>query len=218
MKQSELEQRLKGAKFYHLTEDELLAYRDQELDDVGLARAEAHLKLCLICEEGLALLREELVALENVEITPDDVALVKRVVQEARSRRPVDSSLPEASSVPVSDRLAGYLRQLTDSWQAYFLDLIPVRDSVPPGQEIRKWVSDDGFLSASIILEDTSDLTIFISSTERGLAGQRVRVRLGSFSAETTLRRASEFEVYAKVTVPERDRPGNLSSITIEMA
>lgn len=218
MTHSELEEKLKSAKFFHLTEDELLAYRDQELDEIGLSRAEAHLKLCLVCERGLALLREELVALENVEITPEDVALVERVMLEARSSRSLDQNLPEASRVPLADRLAGYLSQVTAFFQADFLAMTPVRDSVPPGQEISNWVSDDGLLSASIILEDTSDLTIYISSTERGLAGQRVRVRLGSFSAETTLRRASEFEVYAKVTVPERDRPRSLSSITIEMA
>jgi len=218
MKQSELEQKLKSAKFYHLTEDELLAYRDRELDEVGLSRAEAHLKLCLVCERGLALLREELAALENIEITAEDVALVERVMQEARSRRPVDSRLPEASGVPVSDRLAAYLRQLTDSLQAYFLAMTPVRDAVPPGQEIRSQPSDDGLVSVTITLEDTSDLTIHLSSSERGFAGQRVRVSLGTFSGEATLRRASEFEVAAKITVPEAQRPATLTSIKIETA
>lgn len=217
MTNSNVEEKLKNAKFYHLTEGELIAYRDQELDEITLARAAAHLKLCIICERGLELLREELTTLEKMEITPHDVALVERVMQEARSRRPVDASLPEASSVPVTDWLAGQLLQLTETWRAYFRTLIPVRDSVPPGQEISKWVSGDGFLSASIILEDTSDLTIHISSKERGLAGQRIRVSLGSFSEERPLRRASESEVFAKVTVPDSRRPATLETITIEM-
>ena len=218
MTKNNVEEKLKNAKFYHLTEDELIAYRDQELDEITLSRAEAHLKLCIICERGLEVLREELATLESMEITAQDVALVERAMREVKSGQTVRSNLPEASSISISDRLAAYLSKLTETWQDYFLTLSPVRTSVAPGKEICRWVSEDGLFSASITLEDTSDLTIHISSKERGLAGQRIKVSLGSFSTEITLRRASQSEVYARVEVPERLRPEKLATILNESA
>jgi hypothetical protein len=219
MNRSELEHKLKSSRLDHLTEDELLAYRDQELDEIVLSRADAHLALCLLCEKALAAVREELTALESVEVTPEDFALAKRVIEEeGRSIQPLASGLPTETQPSLAERLAEYLHQLTQSWQNFFLTLEPVRGTVGPGMEIQEWVSDDALFFASITIEDTSDITIHISSKERGLAGQRIRVSLGSFSGETTLRRASQSEVYGKVTVPELQRPARLDSITIEKA
>src|ERR1044072_9763372 len=82
MKTEDLENELRNIKLTHLTESELAAYCDQELDPIRRARAEAHLKQCFICERQLALLREESATLSNQQITADDVALVERLMQQ----------------------------------------------------------------------------------------------------------------------------------------
>lgn len=50
MELKDIEKILAEAKFIHLTDDELTAYCDNELDGFPLARAEEHLKGCLVCE------------------------------------------------------------------------------------------------------------------------------------------------------------------------
>lgn len=50
MEPMDIEKVLAESKFAHLTNDEIAAYYDNELDEFGFARAEAHLKLCRACE------------------------------------------------------------------------------------------------------------------------------------------------------------------------
>src|SRR5205085_402441 len=77
-----LENELRNLKYLHLTESELAAYCDQELDQMRRARFEAHLKQCFICERQLRLLREENAALSNRQISAADVAFVERLMEQ----------------------------------------------------------------------------------------------------------------------------------------
>src|SRR5437870_2989452 len=117
MKTINLENELRNLKSIHLTESELVAYCDQELDPIPRARAEAHLKRCFICERQLTLLREESAALNRRQITAEDVALVDRILE-----RTGPASKPSAASneVLLLERLAEYLRQMVAAWQINF--------------------------------------------------------------------------------------------------
>jgi hypothetical protein len=214
MKLDDVEKGMWDAKFHHLTDDELDTYRGQGLDEIGLARAEAHLKLCLICERRLALLREEGAALEDREVTAEDVAMVKRVMQQRRSQQQTDGSNPDevATGRLLPDRLAEYLSQAAASWQAHFMRRVAVRGST----EVWNWQSDDGLLKAVATLEENTVLTIHFSSEKTEWEGARFKVRLGPVSRETTMQRVSDSRVYARVEVPLRERPKNLSDISIE--
>jgi hypothetical protein len=57
---------------------------------------------------------------------------------------------------------------------------------------------------------------IHISSGEQSLEQARLRIRLGRFSEDVALRRVSKSEVSASVEIPRRQRPKNLSDISIE--
>ena len=78
MATNNLEDELRNLRFIHLTESELAAYSDKDLDQTRRALAEAHLKQCFICERQLVLLREESDALDNRATTAEDVAIVER--------------------------------------------------------------------------------------------------------------------------------------------
>src|SRR5689334_7612338 len=80
MKPGDAKNELWDAKFDHLTEDELDRYREKKLDEVAHARADAHLRLCLICERRFRLLDAEDSAMAGLATT-DDLLLkeIKRV-------------------------------------------------------------------------------------------------------------------------------------------
>jgi hypothetical protein len=211
----ELENELRNLKLIHLTEGELLAYCDQELDQIARARAEVHLKHCFICERQLELLREETAALTNRLITSEDVAFVERLMdQTGPAQKPFAHGPAEiAREVSLRERLAEYLRQMIANWQIQFK---PVRRS-DQGEEVWRWQSADGYVQARAIMEKNADLTIHFSSNEMILEGTRLSFRLGSMSQELTLRRISESEVAAQVAVPPRCRQGNMADISIEI-
>src|SRR5687768_13940643 len=105
MKMNDLENELRNLKFTHLTEIELAAYCDQELDKVRLARVEAHLKQCFICERQLALLREERAALNTGQIAAKDIALVERLMEQMKVTQ-TSPARPEETvkGVPLQER------------------------------------------------------------------------------------------------------------------
>ena len=211
----ELENELRNLKLIHLTEGELLAYCDQELDQIARARAEVHLKHCFICERQLELLREETAALTNRLITSEDVAFVERLMdQTGPAQKPFAHGPAEiARELSLQEHLAEYLRQMIANWQIQFK---PVRRS-DQGEEVWRWQSADGCVQARAIMEKNADLTIHFSSNEMTLEGTRLSFRLGSMSQELTLRRISESEVAAQVAVPPRYRQGNMADISIEI-
>jgi hypothetical protein len=218
MNRNDLENELKNARFCHLTQAELVSYCDQELDNFSLARADAHLKLCLICDRRLSFLKEERAALANREVTDADVAMVRRVMQEMGLRKqPHPKPEEDGTSIPSPYQLAEYLRQIVEDWQAHFMQLAVVRGKSGTSEEVWSWQSEDGVLKARAILEKNADLTIHLSTNDFRFEGVRLNIRLGPVSRETILQRLSDSEVYARVEVPRRQRPKNLADISIEV-
>jgi hypothetical protein len=217
MKLDDLEMELRNLKFQHLTEEELVSCYEERLDEVGQARALAHLKLCLICDRRLTLLKEETRAIETPDGTAGDVALARRMIQQTKPHQLFSNSMsPQASAeLRLSERLGECFRQAVASWQAHFT-LQVMRGTRSAGKEVWRWQSEDGLLEAHAILEKNADLTIHFSSNEPGLEGVRLNVSLGPLSRKTTLRRVSESEVYGIVKVTKRQRPENLAEISIE--
>jgi anti-sigma factor RsiW len=217
MKTDDLENELRNLKFTHLNESELAACCDQELDQIGRARVEAHLKQCFICERQLALLLEESAALSHPQVTAEDVALVERLMEQMGSDSKPSAASPAVigKETPLQERLAKYLRQVVASWQIYF-GQGALRGEADQGEEVWRWQSKDGKLQARAMMEKNADMTIHFSSNEMELEGARLHFRLGSLNQELTLRRISESGVTAQVAVPWRYRQGNMADISIE--
>lgn len=214
MKVDDMENRLRNAKFRHLTEDELNYYHDQKLDIIGQAWADAHLQICLICEQRLNLLKEENSILKNQEVTADDVALVRRIMQQTgRQHQSPDS---HTKAVPLEDRFPDYLRQLVDSWHSFFIQQQALRAKRGSSKAIWHGQSEDGFMKAHATLERDASLTIHFSSDDLSLKGLRFNVSLGSMSREISLQLVSNSEVYAKVKIARRQLPINLADIKIK--
>jgi hypothetical protein len=214
MKVDDMEKRLRNAKFRHLTEDELNYYHDQKLDIIGQAWADAHLQVCLICEQRLELLKEENSILNNREVTADDVALVRRIMQQTGRQR--QSSDSHTKAVPLKDRFPDYLKQLVDSWHSFFIQQQAVHTKRGSSEAIWHGQSEDGFMKAHATLEKDASLTIHFSSDDLSLKGLRFSVSLGSMSQEISLQLVSKSGVYAKVKIARRQLPINLADIKIK--
>ena len=208
MKRKELENELRNLKFIHLTESELVAYCDEERNQIRRARMEAHLKQCFICERQLELLREESAALRNRQITDEDVAFVDQMIELA-----VAEPLELDKEISLQERLAEYLRQVVESWRAFFMKGAMRGNQ---GEAVWQWQSKDGRLQVRATMEKNADLTIHFSSSELDLDGARLNVHLGKMNQEITLERISESEVYARVAVPQQYRRGGIADISIE--
>jgi hypothetical protein len=211
MKRKDLEKELRKLKFTHLTESELIAYCDEEGDQIHRARVEAHLKRCFICERQLKLLREESALLRNRQITDEDIAFVDQMIERAQKSSAAEPLELEKEPL-LQERLAEYFRQLAKSWRASFLKKT-TRITTDQGEEIWQWQSKDGRLQVRATMEKKAGLTIHFSSNEIDLDGARLNIHLGKMDQEITLQRVSESEVYAKVAVPRR---GDIADISIK--
>lgn len=216
MPTNDVENALRNLKFVHLTEDEITAYNDHQLDAVRLATANAHLSQCFICERLLLTVREEHAASADREVTVEDIALVDRLMEQSRpGLKKSGASAPDATTgIPVLEWLAGSLRQMTAQWQ---LDFKPVRRVAEAGEEVWAWQSNDGRLRARATIEKNADMIVHFYSNEMALEGARLRFRLDSLIAEITLERISEAEVAANVAVPWEYRRGDMTDISIEI-
>lgn len=217
MKTDDLENELRNLRFAHLTEDELVAYCDQELDNIPRLRVEAHIRHCFICSRQLALLQEESAALSNTERSPEDVALVERLMEQGRLRvKQPSTAVPEAAEeIPLREQLAEYLRQMAASWRVNFAQVMRSGES-GTGEEVWHWQSEDGRVEARAVIESNADMTIHFTSSEPRLQGARINFRLGPFNHEIILQRVSESEIYAKIVLPPQQRQGILADVSIE--
>jgi hypothetical protein len=190
-----LEQLFDDAKEKHLAETTLVSYRDDQLDRIGLALADAHLRLCLICQRRLSFLREEL--LEGQVMT---------------------ELLPARKATDIHTewlRLSAYIRDLLDAWLVVFSK--QTMRGTGDGDEVWKYKSKDGLLTAWAILENDASLTVHFSSPELAWEGTRIRFRLGPFSKEVTLQREGDSRVVAKVEILRRERAKKMADISIEV-
>ena len=56
MEPEDIDQLLESGRYKHLAEETLVSYRDNQLDKIRVALADAHLRLCLICKQRLVFL------------------------------------------------------------------------------------------------------------------------------------------------------------------
>lgn len=217
MKPENMEKKLREAKFHHLTEEELDSYYNKKLGAIRQTIAEAHLRLCLICEQQLKLLEEESAKSENREVTADDVAMVRRIMKQMElKQQPADPRPPlSANVVSLDDRFADNLQQITESWQSYFIERKSVRPASRSGETIWQGESSDGSMKAHATLGKDASLTIHFSSDDLSLEGHRLDVNIGSMRREITLQLVSESEVYTKVKITRNQLPLNLADIKI---
>ena len=195
----------------------LLLYRDQQLDKINEALADAHLKLCVICGQRLTFLIEDKAALEKPQITDRDVAFVRRTIQETGPRRQSLNSKPlTASTVPsLEARLTANLLQLVASWRAIFISEPHLGSDAR--NEAWNWQSEDGSLKALAVLDKNSTLTLRLSSREPGWEGARLKFRLGPVNQEIIFQLDSDGQVHAQVGVPLPERSNNLTDMSIEV-
>jgi len=204
----DIEQLLKDAKFRHLSEATLTSYSDGQLDKVGLALADAHLSLCLICKRRLTFLKEEAEALESYVMTEEDHASIDQLIKSEPVNR-----LPDYISNELH-RLNSYLRDLLNAW------IVPFSEKATrggnDGDEIWRYESKDGMLTAWAVLEKNASLTVHFSSPDLAWEGARILFRLGPFSKEIALQR-KDSGVAAKIEIPRRERARNMADISIKV-
>jgi hypothetical protein len=211
MEPEDIEQLLKNAKYKHLSEEALVSYRDSQLGRVGLAMAEAHLRLCLICERRLAFLKEEQEAIEHYVITDKDLALL----QEARKK----VEPPPRVTDPITTRIrqvTAYFNNLLTAWIMVFSQ--PAMRGGEDGEVIWEYESEDGLLKARAVAGQDFSLTVHFESTELAWEGIRIRFRLGPFSEEVTLEHPEGSNVVvAKIKIPRRKVAREMNDISIEI-
>ncbi|MFY9622508.1 MAG: hypothetical protein WAM70_16000 [Pyrinomonadaceae bacterium] len=194
MRLQDIEQLLESGKYRHLPQATLVSYRDRQLDEIEVALADAHLRLCLVCDRRLAFLREE----EAVQTI---------------------SEIPESKTSDYfhteMQRLASYIDDLLTAWIVPFSQ--PAMRGAGDGDEVWRYESEDGLLSAWAILESDASLTVHFSSPELAWEGARLRFRLGPFSKEVTLQREEDSGLGAQIKIPRRERAKKMADISIEV-
>src|ERR1051325_3105208 len=195
MEPKDIEQLLKNAKFRHLSEETLVLYRDSQLDEFGLALADAHLKLCVICEQRLDFLKEEAEALESYELTEEDRASIRETIRKLEPQTKATDYIQAEIQ-----RLRSYINDLLVAWVTLFARKA-VRGT-KDGDVIWRYKSKDGLLTAWAVLEKNASLTVHFSSPELAWEGVRIRFRLGRFRKEVTLKREGHSRVSAKIVIP----------------
>lgn len=207
MESKDIEQLLRKAKFMHLSEETLVSYRDRELDKIGLTLADAHLKLCLICDRRLEFLKEEAEALESYEVTEQDRASIKDTIRMME---------PKPRSIQTHiERLRSYIEDLLTAWIVPFSQ--PAMRGSEDGEEVWRYESEDKLLKAWAVLEQNFSLTVHFESTDLSWEGVRIQFRLGPFSKEVTLEREGDAKVSAKIEIPRRQLARNMADISIEI-
>jgi hypothetical protein len=189
-----LEQLFDDARVKHLSETTLVSYRDDQLDKIGLALADAHLRLCLICKRRLSFLREEL--LEGQVMT----------------------ELPERKATDIQtelQRLSAYINELLTAWSVVFSQ--PAMRGVKDGDEVFRHESKDGLFTVRVMLETDASLTFHFSSPELAWDGAQLRFRLGRFEKEVTLQREEDYRVAARIEIPRRERARKMNDISLEV-
>ncbi len=231
MNHNNIESILRNVKFVHLTDDELDAYRDNELGGIPLVRGEAHLKLCIICERRLEVFREEQMAIYQEEITSDDIAMVNQLLQQIPMRKDAPpSEQPNVLPVPLRERLSKALRLMGESLQDLFKktsgeELLALQ-CAPPEEKVRKvWECQepDSSIKGAAFLDINGDLQFIISSEKMELQGTRLRLRIksteGEIEQEVTLQPMSKTEVGAMFELPrnEFEFPSEQLQVSFEM-
>jgi hypothetical protein len=170
--------------------------------------ADAHLTLCLICKRRLAFLKEDAEALESYLMTEEDAASIDQLIGPESMK-----GVPDYISNELQ-RLNSYVSDLLKAWVVPFSE--PAMRGSGDGDEIWRYESEDGMLTAWAVLEKNLSLTVHFSSPELAWEGARILFRLGPFSKEVTLR-CNDSGVAAKIEIPRSERAKNMADISVEV-
>jgi tetratricopeptide (TPR) repeat protein len=108
MELKDIEKILAEAKFIHLTDSEIVAYHDNELDGFTFARAEAHLKRCRVCEGRRAafvkwqILTDELI-LSETEADAPRAEPASEPRRQSSSRRHISVAVLPPEKIDIND-------------------------------------------------------------------------------------------------------------------
>jgi hypothetical protein len=206
----DIEQLLKKTKFRHLSDNTLIAYRDAQLDDIGAMLVDAHLRLCLLCERRLTFLKEAANAAESYVINEKDRALIRETVKNLEAETRLTPRV--AGGI---QKLRSHIERLLADWTAVFSP--PAFRGRGDGEQVWKYESEDGLLTAWVVLEIDASLTVHFAATELAWEGARLRFRLGRFSAEATLQREGDGGLTAEIKIPRDQRARKMHDISIEV-
>ncbi|HET6979814.1 MAG TPA: hypothetical protein VFI24_26010 [Pyrinomonadaceae bacterium] len=210
MGSEDIEQLLENARFKHLSEATLVSYRDKQLDKIGLALADAHLKLCLICDRKLTFLKGEAEARESYELTEEDHAANEQFVRGLKKKKDFRPDLQKEI-----ERFNPYILGLQNAW-VHRYSPEAVRGS-KKGNVKWRYKSKDGVLKAWLVLETDHSLTVHFSASDLKWEGIRIRFRLGPFRKVVTLEREGDLTVAAKVKIPRRSLAKKMDDVSIEV-
>lgn len=218
MKPEDLEKQVIAEKYQHLTDAELSSYDARTLSVAAQALADAHLRICLLCEKRLEQLSAKRVTAEDRQVTSEDIAMVRRMMQERGLGRPSaqSKSSDATTDAAVQEHFVDDLSQLVKSWKFFYGQPEFVQATHRGDEPKWEWKSNDGRMQAYTELEADGGLTIHLSSDNLRLEGKRFRVSLGAMNRVIELEQISESKVGAKVTVSLRQRPRKLLEITVE--
>lgn len=205
----DLEELINNAKYRHLSQETLVSYRDNLLDKMRLALADAHLMRCLICQEKLNFLKE------RAEIESLMTEGERAAIEQSKGRLKAEREAPSFIATQV-EKVRSYFDAMTEAWKLFFAAEATLGSE--DGDEFWRYESDDGLLEAWGVREIDKSLTVHFSSSEPALRGKRIRFRLGPFNAEVTLHRQHEedSEVVAEIKIPFEQRARNMADVSIE--
>lgn len=205
----DIDQLLESGRYKHLSEETLVSYRDNQLDTIRVALADAHLRLCLICEQRLAFLKEEAEAVADYVITDEDRAAVLRTVREMKA----ESKALGLISTEIQ-RLTAHIKDMLTAWSVVFSHQAR---GVKDGDEVFRHESKDGLFTVWVMLEMDASLTVHFSSPELAWEGAQLRFRLGRFEKEVTLQREEDSRVAARIEIPRPERARKMTDISLEV-
>jgi hypothetical protein len=210
MKPEDIDQLLESGRYKHLSEETLVSYRDNQLDKIRVALADAHLRLCLICNDRLDFLKEEAEAVANYVITEEDRAAIQQTVRDMKA----ESNAPVLISTEIQ-RLTAYIKDMLTAWSVVFSQ--PAMRGVKDGDEVFRHESKDGLFTVRVMLETDASLTFHFSSPELAWDGAQLRFRLGRFDKKVTLQREEDSRVAARIEIPRRERARKMNDISLEI-
>jgi hypothetical protein len=205
----DLEELINNAKHRHLSQETLVSYRDNLLDKMRVALADAHLMRCLICQEKLNFLKE------RAEIESLMTEGERAAIEESKRRLKAEREAPSFIATQI-EKVKSYFPAMTEAWKLSFAAEATL--GTEDGDEFWRYESEDGLLEAWGVRELDKSLTVHFSSSEPALQGRRIRFRLGPFNAEVTLHRQHEedSEVVAEIKIPFEQRARNMADVSIE--
>lgn len=210
MKPEDIDQLLESGRYKHLSEETLVSYRDNQLDTIRVALADAHLRLCLICDEKLAFLKGEAEAVADYVITEEDRAAVQQTAREMKA----ESKALGLISTEIQ-RLTAYIKDMLTAWSVVFSQ--QAMRGVKDGDEVFRYESKDGLFTVRVMLETDASLTFHFSSPELAWDGAQLRFRLGRFEKEVTLQHEEGSRVAARIEIPRRERARKMNDLSLEV-